>query len=292
MVSSPTGFHLRLRGNDIWLATGDYFLGRSVGCHLVLDDSLVSRRHAQLVVSSHRVTLADLRSSNGTFVNGERLLDGARVLSDGDLLTLGDVVIEFFAKAELLVPEDAELASVSSGGWHELAADFGHRSTAFDEEDRTYPGDRFSLAAQSAEKALQSGHAEHAEHFLGPHLATLLSEARAGRVLVPTVIDEAMNQALHLASQTKKGGWLDYAVNLLRATRMLPSPTVRALMAEVAQWAPVDRLALWRFQSELQASRQPPGGLASPLESWVGELSDLVENSANGAPPSSSRLVP
>lgn len=49
-------------------------LGRAGTCDLVIDDPHVSMRHARLDVAEGGVWLADLRSTNGTFVDGQRLM--------------------------------------------------------------------------------------------------------------------------------------------------------------------------------------------------------------------------
>ena len=48
-------------------------VGRGEGCQLVLDDPLISRRHACFVVDDREVTLKDLGSTNGVLVNGARV---------------------------------------------------------------------------------------------------------------------------------------------------------------------------------------------------------------------------
>ena len=63
-------------------------IGRSAGCQLVLDDPLVSRRHAQLVVGPEAARLDDLGSVNGVFVNGEAV-KGSRLLMPGDRIVIG-----------------------------------------------------------------------------------------------------------------------------------------------------------------------------------------------------------
>ena len=60
---------------------------------VVLDDSEVSRRHATLSFDGTSVTVADLGSTNGTFVNEERV-DAARKLAPGDRLRIGTTVFE------------------------------------------------------------------------------------------------------------------------------------------------------------------------------------------------------
>src|SRR4051812_42998331 len=80
---------LQIEQRRIDLHDGEFTLGRSRGCGVVLRDPSVSRGHALLCVAGGRVTLQDLRSSNGTFVNGRRL-DGEVTLAADDRLVLGE----------------------------------------------------------------------------------------------------------------------------------------------------------------------------------------------------------
>ena len=68
-------------------------------------DLEVSSRHAELRAEAHRVVLVDLGSTNGTFVNGDRV-SGERVLNDGDVVTFGagGPQAEFRTGAELAAP--------------------------------------------------------------------------------------------------------------------------------------------------------------------------------------------
>ena len=73
---------------------GELILGREHGsADLVIDDPGVSRRHARVVTDAGGVIVEDLGSSNGTYVNGERI-ETAR-LTSGDRLQVGRV--EFVA---------------------------------------------------------------------------------------------------------------------------------------------------------------------------------------------------
>ncbi len=62
-------------------------IGRSSTCQLVLADDTVSRRHAELRVEDGHWLLRDLGSSNGTWVNGRRVIEAE--VRPGDLLHLG-----------------------------------------------------------------------------------------------------------------------------------------------------------------------------------------------------------
>ena len=70
-------------------------IGHSDTADVVLEDRFVSRRHALVAVDpSGAVTILDLNSTGGTFVNGERLV-GPRVLQPGDLVQFADLVARF-----------------------------------------------------------------------------------------------------------------------------------------------------------------------------------------------------
>ena len=68
-------------------------IGRGLSADLHLDEKSVSRRHAMLVPRPAGARLLDDRSSNGTFVNGRRIVQAD--LHDGDVLLLGRVVLRY-----------------------------------------------------------------------------------------------------------------------------------------------------------------------------------------------------
>ncbi len=69
-------------------------LGRSRDCDIVLDDSSISRRHAEIRPDGGGWTVADLGSTNGVRVNG-RTVSGAAALRAGDRVELGSTEIVF-----------------------------------------------------------------------------------------------------------------------------------------------------------------------------------------------------
>jgi len=72
-------------------------IGRAPGVDFVVDAALVSRVHCRLTLSdANELLLEDLGSTNGTFVNGQKV--AKIVLRDGDKLTVGRV--EFAVSAE------------------------------------------------------------------------------------------------------------------------------------------------------------------------------------------------
>jgi len=69
-------------------------IGRSRECDIVLDDSNVSRRHAELTPRAGGWAITDLGSTNGVRLNGRRI-DQTEQLAPGDRLELGATTIQF-----------------------------------------------------------------------------------------------------------------------------------------------------------------------------------------------------
>jgi DNA-binding NtrC family response regulator len=77
-------------------------IGRSPSCEIPLEDDLVSRRHAQITLRDGKAWLRDLRSRNGTLVNGERV-SGEVALQPGDQVRVGTTTALFEPPAVMLV---------------------------------------------------------------------------------------------------------------------------------------------------------------------------------------------
>jgi hypothetical protein len=68
-------------------------VGREQGAGLVIDDGGVSRRHARFLDDDGTIVVEDLGSSNGTFVNGDRISSPVE-LAAGDEVQVGGTVLE------------------------------------------------------------------------------------------------------------------------------------------------------------------------------------------------------
>jgi two-component system, cell cycle response regulator len=66
---------------------GKVDIGRSSTATICIDDEGVSRRHAEMSITNRGVVLADLNSTNGTYVNGRRIVE--RLLRSGDKIQVG-----------------------------------------------------------------------------------------------------------------------------------------------------------------------------------------------------------
>lgn len=68
-------------------------IGRSIKCDLSIDQESVSRRHARITWDGARYRIADLGSTNGSYVNDELVTE--RVLKDGDQVKIGRTILKF-----------------------------------------------------------------------------------------------------------------------------------------------------------------------------------------------------
>jgi len=60
-------------GTTAQLSLGMVLIGRGADCQLILDDDYVSTRHARIVAGDSGIYVEDLGSTNGTYVNGQRI---------------------------------------------------------------------------------------------------------------------------------------------------------------------------------------------------------------------------
>ncbi len=104
------------------LSSPVYVVGRGLDCEIRLADQSLSRRHARVLVQESGCVIEDLGSSNGTFVNGERV-SGEIALTAGDIVHFGEVSAVFTEEAEATPrrhgrgrPEAAPPPPRSSGG--------------------------------------------------------------------------------------------------------------------------------------------------------------------------------
>ncbi len=86
MRSGPTpGATFSLEGDQL-------IIGRDSSSGVAINDAEVSRKHARLTFQGGKYVLEDLGSTNGTFVNGQRLASPT-VLKSGDVVSLGEQIV-------------------------------------------------------------------------------------------------------------------------------------------------------------------------------------------------------
>jgi adenylate cyclase len=94
--------------------TGEVVIGRSPDCHVVLKDFGISRNHAKILVDEDGVRIMDLKSKNGTQVNGVPVVEAP--LKDGDRILLGKFQLTFSKTLEgKVVLDEAKPLSEEAG---------------------------------------------------------------------------------------------------------------------------------------------------------------------------------
>ncbi len=89
MRSGPTpGATYSLEGDQL-------VIGRDSASNIAINDAEVSRKHARLNFQGGKYVIEDLGSTNGTFVNGQRVTS-ATVLKSGDVVSLGEQIVLLF----------------------------------------------------------------------------------------------------------------------------------------------------------------------------------------------------
>ena len=91
------------------LEKNELSIGRDLSNDIIVNDPEVSRRHLRLFLQGNQYGVEDLGSTNGTFVNGQRLA-GPYVLHPGEFLTLGERINFVYE----MVDTDATVASIGT----------------------------------------------------------------------------------------------------------------------------------------------------------------------------------
>lgn len=108
-------------GKTYDLTKNEVYLGRDITNDIVINDPEISRKHARLTLQSGGYLLEDLGSTNGTFIDGQRIT-GPHMMSRNEVIMLGDNVSLVYDTAadpdatvavspeELSIPEAAPVA--------------------------------------------------------------------------------------------------------------------------------------------------------------------------------------
>lgn len=262
-LTPPRGVPLRgtvtlvTPSDEVALSNQSVILGRSPNCDVCLTDSLVSRQHVRITVSDSAVTIEDLNSANGLYVNGTRIRFSEQ-LHDGDRILLGTTEISLFnrtgtsllPRANLSAPTEIPRGAIVQGNL-----------------DKTERANAFDVLGRLAEKMLAAGRHLEAERVLYDHMTKVLGGARAGLPVPEGVAKTAIDFALRLANASGRNVWTDYIVELCVITGSVIGVKEIDSFLEAHKKAPADPQLLARYVEAVGArKRQLTGAERDAIE--------------------------
>jgi hypothetical protein len=225
--------------SELPIGHGRFVIGRAPNSDIRLDSTLVSRAHAALTYTEagNRITLEDLKSRNGVFVNGV-LVQRPVPLEVGDQIRIGDQELEL---VRVTAPASANPETMNDAPDEPFEREEVH-------EELTTRSNALDLLSSIVDRALAAGDAAEAESLIAGHLSVLLGEARtSGSLKAPTALSAA-RFALKLAASTGKGTWVDYVVELhLTAKLLTPLVVVHELFDISSKARMTDKSLLRRY---------------------------------------------
>jgi diguanylate cyclase (GGDEF)-like protein len=105
------------RGKSYILDAAEMVIGRSPKVDIVINEQSVSRSHAKCLQTVDSFDIEDMGSSNGTFLNNQRL-SGRYTLKDGDIVRLGTILFKYYDhhNIEMLIVDDLyRMANIDNG---------------------------------------------------------------------------------------------------------------------------------------------------------------------------------
>jgi pSer/pThr/pTyr-binding forkhead associated (FHA) protein len=148
-------------GKEFILPSPEGIIGRNPGCDLRPRSQVISRYHCAVHVRDGKIFVRDLKSHNGTFLNGRRLEEECEVQT-GDRLQIGPLVFEIRANDAVFVEKSSLVASAKEAGQDPkngsrtvpVSVDRTHESTIDRLETRRLPKTVGKLPPRAEEPAL------------------------------------------------------------------------------------------------------------------------------------------
>jgi predicted component of type VI protein secretion system len=235
-------YRLRLLLQEFDLPPGETVLGRSPECHVTIDDPLVSREHAKILVTNERVVLRDLGSRNGSKLNG-RPVAGEIELHDGDRVRIGNQELVFSRVVaprrpgrptgslrhcrNCQAPYAAEAPSCPVCGYSPGAEDTLNAASAI------APGAGFDrqtwslqMHVELVEKAISLMRLADAERAIQRIALAVEERLSTNGTIESAQIDPAFTAALRFAAIKAEGEWVRWVLATMRRLDRSPSPAV------------------------------------------------------------------
>lgn len=268
-------FRLRFLLQEFDLPIGEVVIGRSPDCHITIEDPLISRRHAKIVVTATSCTFVDLGSRNGSRING-RYVRGPVVLSDADRIRLGAQELVFFevgpARRAPRITGAMLFCSHCGTPFPEgarICPHCGETPTSPAREDDTMSGVIvgpprtwvLQLMGEMLERALATHRLAEAERILQRAVDEFNERKVAGEPVDGPQLTQIADYALRLAQLKRDPSWVRWVIETFKTVDQMPSTPVVERLIEVRELPGVPAMIAevverWRRQTHGLNSEQ------------------------------------
>ncbi|MBI5532920.1 MAG: FHA domain-containing protein [Deltaproteobacteria bacterium] len=236
--------------------SGTLVIGRGPRCDILLDAPVVSREHCRVSITNEGVCIEDLNSSNGVYVNGQRV-DKPQELAAGDQISLG--------RESLLLCQmtsDQRAAAARSPTPPSAPKESDDEIPPSSRRDRpemdpyvltTQKADAFETLGRLADRMLASGRLDAAEKLLSGHLNAVLASSSSASDIPDELIEIASRYALKLAAARLDGIWIDLVLECHTAFRRpLSEESLEQTRALLAHRLKINPVLLSKYQEVLR----------------------------------------
>lgn len=283
-----TRYRLRFLLQEIDLPPGETVLGRSASCHVTIEDPLVSRQHARIVVSGDRATIEDMGSRNGLLINA-RAAGGQAVLQDGDRIRIGTQELVFCAVrghggahagpgsrptgfmchcAHCGLPYPAELILCPSCGSRDRM-DEDTISGIVGENDKNWT---LELLVDVLDKAVSLERWEDVERMLRRSQGNVDERVNSGQVIAREHLDRLAAAAAALAAARSEAEWGCWVLEVYATLGLVPREEV---IGRLSTLPPAERASLAPMADRMVRSVEARGAVADDERACMAKVASL-----------------
>lgn len=228
------------------LPPGEVIIGRSPDCHITIEDPLISRQHAKLVVTEVQSVLHDLGSRNGSKLNGRPVTEPT-VLRDCDRIRIGAQELVFFEmgleRRAARATGAMRLCTSCGSPFAEGAAECPHcGASQTPKEEETMSGVvleprrtwMLQLMGEVLDRAIASGKIVDAERMLRRATDEFADRSAGSDGLDLRQLAHISEFALRLAAIDTEPTWLRWVVNAYCGVQSVPAESLLSHFAAAA----------------------------------------------------------
>jgi hypothetical protein len=272
-------YRLRFLLQELDLPLGVTTIGRGLDCHVTLDDPLVSRRHARIVVGNDRVLVEDTGSRNGVAVNGAPIRAPTR-LQDADRVRVGTQEFVFCrigstAGAPAPARPTGKLRLCASCGLpypQEVLSCPACEATEQIDEDTLTGNDSpeaqtassVQLLVEALERALALGRVSDAQRIMRRTKDQIGQLVTASGAVDADLLAALAAQAADLTAASQDPTWAVWVLDLYGRTRQIPPVDIVERLAQVGE-----------------SAAQRPAAVRGALDSWFDHLG-AIQSASSG----------